>query len=137
MLLTKSFIHFSDIEFGDLACFPINETYEAKTCKTFKNESTCLGQEGCEWDYAGSGLPYQILAGTAFITVFSVCNLFTGLTADRIAGKSRYFGRHTLFAIGVILFSVSLFLMGLSNAYWQLVILRMGIGKLKLHFIVT
>ena len=65
----------ADIEFGDLACFPVNETYEAKTCKSFKNESTCVGQEGCEWDYAGSGLSYQVLAGTAFITGTQCGNL--------------------------------------------------------------
>ena len=60
--------------------------------------------------------------------VFSSCNLLTGLTSDRVAGKSRYFGRHTLFAIGTLLFSTCLCLMGLSNAYWQLVVLRMGIA---------
>ncbi len=31
-------------------------------------------------------------------------------------------------AIGVLVFSISLFLMGLSNSYWQLVLLRMGIA---------
>ena len=68
------------------------------------------------------------MAGTAFVMVFSSCNLLTGLTSDRVAGKSRYFGRHTLFAIGTLLFSTCLCLMGLSNAYWQLVVLRMGIA---------
>ena len=39
-------------------------------------------------------------------------------------------------AAGVVVFSLSLLLSGLTNSYWQLVILRMGIaaGKACLHY---
>ena len=73
----------------------------------------------------------KVLAGPAFIAVFTFANLITGLTSDRIAGYSKYIGRHTLMALGVIVFSLSLFLMGFSTSYWQLVLLRMGIAAGK------
>ena len=60
--------------------------------------------------------------------MFTFANLITGLTADRIAGYSRFIGRHTLMGAGVVVFSASLFLMGFANSYWQLVLLRMGIA---------
>ena len=50
-----------------------------------------------------------------------------------IAGYSKYIGRHTLMAFGVMVFSVSLLLSGFSNAYWQLVLLRMGIAAGKIY----
>ena len=93
-----------------------------------QNETTCGDTNYCYWNYSGSGIEYQVLAGPAFIAVFTFSNLITGLTSDRIAGYSKYIGRHTLMACGVIVFSISLFLMGFSNAYWQLVLLRMGIA---------
>ena len=130
--ISMAWFLFTDVQFGDKSCLA-NENTETNdnnniTCGDFKNETTCILNEECVWNYDGSGIQYQILAGTAFVMVFSSCNLITGLTSDRVAGKSRYFGRHTLFAIGTLLFSTCLCLMGLSNAYWQLVVLRMGIA---------
>ena len=51
------------------------------------NETICKDTEQCYWDYSGSGIEYQILAGPAFIAVFTFSNIITGLTSDRIAGK--------------------------------------------------
>jgi len=122
-----------DVKFGNLACY-FNETFdddENKTMQNFcedQNETRCGNTNYCYWDYSGSGIEYQILAGPAFIAVFTFSNLITGLTSDRIAGYSKFIGRHTLMACGVIVFSISLFLMGFSNSYWQLVLLRMGIA---------
>lgn len=116
-----------DIGFGDKSCYPKDDFDDVnKTCSEFKNETSCHGD--CTWLYSGSGIQYQVLAGPSFIAVFTFANLITGLTSDRIAGYSKFIGRHTLMAIGVIIFSLSLFLMGFTNAYWQLVILRMGIA---------
>lgn len=125
-----------DVGFGNQACQVLdNVTLEANdtTCKdAIDDKDKCLQHaEKCTWDYNGSGIEYQVLAGPAFIAVFTFANLFTGLTSDRIAGYSKYIGRHTLMAFGVMLFSVSLFLMGLANSYWQLVLLRMGIAAGK------
>jgi len=131
-----------DVEFGSKACY-FNETFESSDdvnrtkyhfCKDINedldetDESLCNNTEYCYWDYSGSGIEYQVLAGPAFIAVFTFANLVTGLTSDRIAGYSKYIGRHTLMAMGVIVFSLSLFLMGFSTSYWQLVLLRMGIA---------
>jgi len=126
-----------DIKFGNLACY-FNETFSDQddannTLANFctddeRNETTCRDTEYCHWEYSGSGIEYQILAGPAFIAVFTFSNLITGLTSDRIAGYSKYIGRHTLMAAGVVVFSLSLLLSGLTNSYWQLVILRMGIA---------
>jgi len=125
-----------DVKFGNLACY-FNETFADQDdangtleqfCKDTKDNTTCIDTEQCYWDYSGSGIEYQILAGPAFIAVFTFSNIITGLTSDRIAGYSKYIGRHTLMAFGVMVFSLSLLLSGFSNAYWQLVLLRMGIA---------
>jgi len=125
-----------DVGFGNLACY-FNETFDSTDdanhtrenfCKDEENDTICQNTEYCYWDYSGSGIEYQVLAGPGFIVAFTVANLITGLTSDRIAGYSKYIGRHTLMALGVLVFSLSLFLMGLSTTYWQLVLLRMGIA---------
>jgi len=71
-----------DVEFGNLACY-FNETFESSddanhTKADFcKNENTteaiCKDTEYCYWDYSGSGIEYQVLAGPAFIAVFYFC----------------------------------------------------------------
>ena len=85
----------SDVEFGNLACY-FNETFadqddvngtQEQFCKDTKDETICKNTEQCYWDYSGSGIEYQILAGPAFIAVFTFSNIITGLTSDRIAGK--------------------------------------------------
>lgn len=116
----------ADVHFGDQKCYTKNDSFSG--CSDLKTEDTCKANDNCEWDYAGSGLQYQILAGPAFIAIFTVSNIFTGLTSDRLGGRSRFLGRHTLMALGVVVFSASLFLMGLATSYWQLVVLRMGIA---------
>lgn len=59
-----------------------------------------------------------------FIVVFTFTSLLVGFTSDNLKGL----GRNRIMAAGVLLFSTSCFLMGMSNAFWQLVILRMGIA---------
>jgi hypothetical protein len=119
-------LFFPDIHFGDKACSAKgNETFD---CHPIKDETDCLANDKCEWNYSGSGLQYQLLAGPAFIAVFTISSLFSGIISDRIVGYNAWIGRQTLMAAGVITFSVSLFLMGLSTSYWQLVVLRMGIA---------
>ena len=66
----------------------------------------------------------QTLAGPSFIAVFTICSLLVGFASDNI----RRLGRHRIMAAGVLLFSISCLLMGMSNAFWQLVLLRMGIA---------
>ena len=118
------------MEFGDQKCEAVNsnDTDAVTFCEKLENSSICIAEPRCSYNYTGSGIEYQILAGPAFIAVFTFANIITGLTSDRIAGYSKYIGRHTIMAVGVVILSISCLLMGFSNAYWQLVILRMGIA---------
>ena len=118
------------MEFGDQSCEAKNssDTEAVDFCGNLENGSICSAEPRCDYNYTGSGIEYQILAGPAFIAVFTFANIITGLTSDRIAGYSKYIGRHTIMAVGVVILSLSCLLMGFSNAYWQLVILRMGIA---------
>ena len=118
------------MEFGDQSCEAKNssDSDAVDFCGNLENGSICSAEPRCDYNYTGSGIEYQILAGPAFIAVFTFANIITGLTSDRIAGYSKYIGRHTIMAVGVVILSLSCLLMGFSNAYWQLVILRMGIA---------
>ena len=80
----------------------------------------------CEWNYNGRGYEAQILAGPAWVAVFTITGLLVGFASDRIRKSS--FGRHRLMALGCFIFSICCLLMGLSQYYWQLVLLRMGIA---------
>ena len=135
------YFFFSDVEFGDQKCEAVNsnDTDAVTFCEKLEDSSICIAEPRCNYNYTGSGIEYQILAGPAFIAVFTFANIITGLTSDRIAGYSKYIGRHTIMAVGVVILSISCLLMGFSNAYWQLVILRMGIalGNQLLAFSVT
>lgn len=36
----------------------------------------------CSWDYDGSGVQYQVLAGPAFIAVFTISGIIIGTLGD-------------------------------------------------------
>jgi len=111
-----------DIGYGDKACFSIaNGTMDI--CRQRKDETSCevVDQEAkmiCKWDYTGLGMDYQVLAGPAFIAVFTVSGVVLGITAD-------YVNRLRLLGAAVLLYSLAISLMGFASHYWQLVILRM------------
>ena len=60
----------------------------------------------------------KVLAGPAFIAVFTVSGVVLGITAD-------YVNRLRLLGAAVLLYSLAIFLMGFASHYWHLVILRM------------
>jgi len=110
------------IGFGDMQCYANNTRPELGTvCAGFKAADDCEDHTGCEWLYSGQGWEYQILAGPAFIVVFTISGVIMGFLADRVS-------RPLLLSASVFVFSLSLILMGLSTKYWQLVVLRMGIA---------
>lgn len=41
------------------------------------------GKSYCEWNYNGLGFEYQLLAGPAFIAVYSIVGIFFGMAADK------------------------------------------------------
>ena len=72
----------------------------------------------CEWNYDGSGLEYQILAGPVFNNVYPAAGLILGPMADFVSRK---------LLLGICLFLLSVFtgIIGFAQTYWELVILRM------------
>jgi len=111
-----------DIEYGDQGCLA-NKTIKNSgvTCSDFKNESMCAENAACTFDYTGTGYDYQILAGPAFVAVFTVSGLIFAIASDYLYDK---FSRTLILALGTFTFSSACVLMGFSNAYWQLVVLR-------------
>ena len=51
---------------------------------------SCRNQAGCDWMYSGQGWEYQILAGPAFIVVFTISGILMGFLADRWVNYSDY-----------------------------------------------
>ena len=84
----------------------------------------------CEWNYTGLGYEAQFLAGPSWVAVFTITSLLTGFASDSMRGGS--FGRHQLLALGFSIFSTCCLLMGYAQHFWQLVLLRMGIGVGKI-----
>ena len=117
-----------DVHFGDKECF-FNETFterkEDNNCSDVGDEGDCREREFCYWDYSGLGYEYQILAGPAFIAVFSVCGVLVSVLSDRLGNK---ISRVLLVGLGTATFSLGCLLMGLADSYWQLVLLRMMIA---------
>ena len=60
----------------------------------------------------------EVLAGPAFIAVFTVSGVIFGITADCV-------NRLRLLGFAVMTYSLAISAMGLATQYWQLVLLRM------------
>merc|ERR1719189_1115461 len=105
-----------EIHFGDSACFPANKSNQATNCTAIKKQAECESQD-CAWDYSGLGLEYQVLAGPAFVAVFSVSAVILATTSDRLAGRVP---RTLVLGIGTLIFSLALLGMGLATSYWHL-----------------
>ncbi|XP_023322348.1 protein spinster homolog 1 [Eurytemora carolleeae] len=113
-----------EIQFGDQACF-VNKTRAAElnsnaSCTGY-NETSCTEEPLCYWEYSGLGYEYQILAGPAFIGVFTVSAMLLAVLSDFLYDK---LSRTVLLAAGTFTFSSACILMGLASQYWHLVILR-------------
>ena len=81
---------------------------------------------GCRWDYTGLGLDYQLLAGPAFIAVFTVSGAAVGAAADASAHWRRR--RTVLLGAASCVFSAATAAAGLARRYWHLVALRMALA---------
>ena len=79
------------------------------------------GKHPCEWNYNGQGFQYQVLAGPIFIVIYTLMGIPLGFLADAS-------NRKALLGICVFFWSVMTLLMGLVHEYWQLVVLRFGLG---------
>ncbi|XP_069987687.1 protein spinster homolog 1 [Penaeus vannamei] len=117
-----------DLHYGDRACLPNPEApQQSSACITATNATACaaLEQQGnissCTWDYSGLGLQYQVLAGPAFVAVFTTAGVIIGVIADK-------FNRKIVVTICCAVLTVATGLTGAAMSYWQLVILRMTMG---------
>merc|ERR550519_309372 len=91
-------------------------------CTSLKEKDSCLANStNCEWLFTGGGDGFQILVATAFINTFSISILFLGFALDKES-------RPVLTSMGIFVFSTACFLMGFSEEFWQLVVLRMLIA---------
>uniref|UniRef100_A0A1B6MGD8 Major facilitator superfamily (MFS) profile domain-containing protein n=2 Tax=Graphocephala atropunctata TaxID=36148 RepID=A0A1B6MGD8_9HEMI len=118
-----------DISYGDITC-QLNKTEPHfnltlnDLCITALNETSCTslalddGERFCEWNRNGLGIDYQILAGPSFIAVYTVVGVFLGIAADK-------YRRIPMVALCVLVCGVSIILMGSTQQFWHLVVLRM------------
>lgn len=116
-----------DLHYGDITCQLNSTDYHLSQlpilCTEANNSDTCLtfelnGTRYCEWNYNGLGLDYQIVAGPAFIAVFTVVGVAFGFAADK-------FNRVRMLTVCTMVFAVAIILCGTVQEYWQLVLLRM------------
>lgn len=120
-----------EIGFGDQACF-LNTTRKGELgpngtdpCPALKNQTVCVTNDLCNWDYNGLGMEYQVLAGPAFIGVFTVAAIILAVISDWLYDR---LSRPYLLSGGTLTFSIACLLMGFASEYWQLVLLRMLIA---------
>ena len=85
------------------------------------SHNTTLKEYVCKWDYNGQGFAYQIVAGPIFIVIYTFSGIFIGFAADR-------YNRKMLLGGCLLFWSVMTLLTGFIDSYWQLVILRFGLG---------
>jgi len=119
-----------EIHYGDQGCMTnTSASLPAPQiqCQKLTNESSCFDyqhndtQGGCKWDYTGQGYDYQILAGPIFIMIYTLAAIPVGIAAD-------IYNRKLLLGISLIFWSVCTLLSGMVTSYWQLAVLRFGVG---------
>lgn len=109
------------VHYGDQKCMDRSNQTSDFDCAALETEETCMNGVECEWKYNGQGSDFQFLVGPAFIYTFSTSALIMGFALDK-------FNRPIIMGVGIMVFSLSCILMGISNAFWQLIVLRMGIA---------
>uniref|UniRef100_A0A0P4WHA3 Major facilitator superfamily (MFS) profile domain-containing protein n=1 Tax=Scylla olivacea TaxID=85551 RepID=A0A0P4WHA3_SCYOL len=125
-----------ELHYGDLACLPNPEAAtQSGSCREIYNETQCItfleeddgstdsssNTTTCIWNYSGLGLQYQVLAGPAFVAVFTTSGVLIGAIADR-------FNRKVVVTICCGVLTLATGMTGAAMNYWQLVILRMLMG---------
>ncbi|WAR31342.1 SPNS1-like protein [Mya arenaria] len=125
-----------ELKFGDMDCMLLSnyssndaisngakceDAKDTKSCfaKTYGNGSEAINP--CKWDYNGQGFEYQIVAGPVFIVIYTFAGIFISFAADK-------YNRKVMLGACLILWSVMTLLTGFIKEYWQLVLLRFGLG---------
>ena len=79
----------------------------------------------CMWDFSAIGIEYEVLAGPAFILIFTLAALPLGLLAG-----SPSVNRRVAIAVCLSLWSAMTLLSSFTHVYWQLLLTRVGLGIL-------
>ncbi|CAH1641299.1 unnamed protein product [Spodoptera littoralis] len=124
---TTSKVTADDLHYGDKSCM-LNLTHVSLSdlpvvCEKVNSSDICEtltlnGTRYCEWGYNGLGIDYQVLAGPAFMAVFTVVGVILGVVADK-------FNRARILSFCTLVFVIAILLMGTVKEYWHLVVLRM------------
>ena len=90
---------------------------------TYTNGSSgvVVVENACKYDYDGTGVLYQLVAGPLFNNVYIIAGVFLGFAADLA-------NRKVLLVISLIWWSVMTGLTGLTQQYWQLALLRFSVA---------
>lgn len=75
----------------------------------------------CSWDYTGLGLEYHILAGPAFVAMFTIAGLGWGYLADK-------FNRVYFLSVAALMFSAAIMGTSFATQYWHVLLFRMALG---------
>jgi MFS family permease len=110
------------LEYGDQSCLQAKTGKSDVNCKDVKKKRNCTN-DGCNWDYDGQGIEYQVLAGPVFVVVFSIAVVVMGIVTE-----VKQVNRPKVLAVFTTFWSIATFLMGFTTKYWQLVVLRMSLG---------
>lgn len=109
--------NYSESDLGDVKCNALTE----KKCIETTVGNGSQKHTVCDWNYNGQGFEYQIVAGPVFIVIYTFAGIFISFAADR-------FNRKILLAVCLIFWSTMTLLTGFIKEYWQLVVLRFGLG---------
>lgn len=120
-----------ELKYGDKQCFKLDNLTkeEGNVCNNL-NETACVAQKvnnsdslACKYDYNGQGIEYQVVAGPIFILVFTFTGIFLSIVSDNLKNK-----RVIILTVCLVWWSVMTILTGFVNEFWQLVVLRLGLG---------
>lgn len=82
---------------------------------------TLLIDRPCSYNYDGTGLLYQLVAGPLFNNIYIIAGVFLGFAADLA-------NRKVLLVISLVWWSLMTGLTGLTHKYWQLALLRFAVA---------
>lgn len=80
------------------------------------------------WDYAATGIQYEVLVGPAFTLVFTL----TALPLSLLAGWPRV-NRKLAIAVCLVIWSAMTLASSFTLSFWQLLLTRIGLGILYVY----
>ena len=107
------------IRYNRELCTSVN--IELLVSNTDGENVTKIVEDPCKYDYDGTGLLYQLVAGPLFNNIYIIAGVFLGFAAD--------LGNRKLWlVISLVWWSVMTGLTGLTHKYWQLALLRFAVA---------